>query len=471
MKVKKILSNVGHLSSLNLSKTVLVIATGIAATSTASAQEDIFSLNTQLKGAATLSPSLVPARQPSLIAPGIPSRLPGIATGVQPTTDARIPDNARNLRLFGDDWKNLPWISEFGKFEEIKREQRKPIDTDKLDLMPVTAEDKEEETSQYEQVPPVDQLKGVAEFEFFDIHSNRTFSYTAKQSDLAGFSRLISESDDENSPGDEPLSKDEIRLEDARKKAWSNANDSRTRRGSTDGYSDTNNIYQSIANYGGCSATVLTANSTRMVAITAAHCVFTEDYTFNYSKIEPRKDGSASPTWGRWTPYAFGYYAGYIDSDCEANWNGSRCIKHDIALVIASPDAGATAPRGMGWGYRNKSYLNGNSSKYRRGYPGCSSSDSPLNCNGDTLYGDGRLAVGNFSKLDSDLWNRQIRHSSDTNPGDSGSSMYYYRNNHPYVFAVHSASQDCDESCSSSRPNYARRITPQFFDIINSVVF
>jgi len=365
----------------------------------------------------------------------------------------------------------LQWISEFGKFEEIKREKRKPIDTEKMNLHPVAKDDREEETTKHEQVQDINQIAGITDFEFFDINSNRSFKYTAKRRDLAGFSRLISENVNENSPGGEPLSDDEIRLEEVRKKAWSNAHDSRSRRGITDGFSDTNRIYQSLANYGGCSATVLSANSTRMVAITAAHCVFTDNYNFNYSKIEPRRDGSASPTWGRWTPYAFGYYPSYIDNDCEGNWNGSSCIKHDIALVIASPDAGASAPRGMGWGYRSKSYLNGNNSKYRRGYPGCSYSHSPLNCNTNTLYGDGRLSVGNFSKLDSDLWNRQIRHSSDTNPGDSGSGMYYYRNNNPYIFAVHSASQRCDESCTSSRPNSARRITPQFFDFINSVVF
>lgn len=382
-----------------------------------------------------------------------------------------IPDNARDLQLFAEDWKNLRWISEFGKFEEIERPARKPIDTEKLNLLPSARSDGEIESTKQEVIKPIEKMKGVAQFEFFDIKSNRTFSYTAKQSDLASFSRLISESDNENAPGGEPASKLEIRLEDVRKKSWSNAHDSRSRRGLADGYSDTNSIYQSLANYGGCSATVLSATSTRMVAITAGHCVFRGDYTFNNAKIEPRKDGSSSPTWGRWTPYAFGYYPGYISNDCENNWNGSNCIKHDIALVIASPDAGASAPRGMGWGYRNKNYLDGNNQKYRRGYPGCGWGHSPLNCNGDTLYGDGRMSVGEFSKLDGDNWNRQIKMSSDLNPGDSGSGLYYYRNNYPYVFAVTSAEEQCFTTCTGSRPNFARRITPQFFDFINSVVF
>ena len=382
-----------------------------------------------------------------------------------------IPNNARDLKLFSEDWKNLRWISEFGTFKEIIRPDRKPVNTEKLDLLPSVRSDREIRNTELELIKPVHQLEGISEFEFFDINSNRTFSYTAKRSDLASFSRLISERANENSPDGKPASKMDIRLEDVQKKAWSNAYDSRSRRGIADGYSDTNSIYQSLAKYGGCSATVLSANSTRMVAITAGHCIFLSNYSYNYSKLVPRQNGSASPTWGTWTPYAFGYYSGYINNDCENNFNGSSCIKHDIALIIASPDYGASAPRGMGWGARNMHYLAGNGRKYRRGYPGCGNSHSPQNCSHNTLYGDGRMSVGEFRKLDGDNWNRQLQMSSDSNPGDSGSGLYYYKNDHPYVFAVTSAEQVCFESCTGPRPNYARRITPEFFDYINSVVF
>ena len=92
----------------------------------------------------------------------------------------------------------------------------------------------------------------------------------------------------------------------------------------------------------------------------------------------------------------------------------------------------------MGWGYRPKSFLDDHT-KYRRGYPGCDYSHSPSSCTTNNLYGDGALSVGSFSKLDADGWNRQIRFSSDINPGDSGSGLYYYRDGNPYVFAVTSA--------------------------------
>ncbi len=380
-----------------------------------------------------------------------------------------LPENIKEVGLFGEDWRNLQWVAEFSSFEEVDRKARKAVVTDKFNMLPQAKEDKADESTKEEVIKPLDRIDGVAEFEFYDIDSRRTFGFKAKQADLAAFSRLISEELDENSNGAKAVSELEMQLENVRKKSWSNAHDSRTRRGQADGYSDTNSIYQNFANYGGCSATVLSATRTRMVALTAAHCVFSSQTSFNYSTLQPRKDGSQSPTWGSWTPYAFGYYPAYINNNCEANFTGS-CIQHDIALVIARPNTGARAPSGMGWGYRNKNYLDSNNSKYRRGYPGCGRSHSPLNCNGDTLYGDGRMSVGEFSRQDSDNWNRQIRMSSDLNPGDSGSGLYYYRDGRPYVFAVTSAELTCYESCTSSRPNFARRITPQFFDFINSVV-
>lgn len=357
-----------------------------------------------------------------------------------------------------------------GEFREIRRKQRTPVDTEKLNLLPVARDDEDDDKWGNEQVPDIGQLSGIASFEFFDIASRRTFRYDVDRADLAKVSRRVAEAPDENKGERKPVTDEELELEKSFVKSWSNAMDNRVRRAIADGYSDTNSIYQSLANYGGCSATVLSATHTRMVAITAAHCVFTSRNQFSSSKLSPRRNGSASPTWGTWSAVAFGYYPQYMDLDCEDNWNGGRCIKHDIALVIAQPDTGASPPMGMGWGYRAKSFLDGHS-KYRRGYPGCGHPHSPFGCTGDNLYGDSTLNVGEFSKLDGDDWNRQIRFSSDVNPGDSGSGLYYYRNNHPYVFAVTSAEQSCAQNCTSDRPNFARRITPQFYDFINSVVF
>lgn len=382
-----------------------------------------------------------------------------------------LPDSLLELPLVRQGLAGLGRRGELGTFVELRRGPRRGIETDKLDLLPPAKDEGDGSDKPEERLPELGELAGRAVFEFLDVASQRTFAYVVDRAALAKYSRAVSLEIDQNTRRDEPVDEIDRRLEDALGKSWSNATDNRIRRAIADGWSDTHSIYQSLADYGGCSATVLSANWQRMVAITAAHCVFTAGNNFSNAKLRPRRNGSTSPTWGSWSATAFGYYPQYINNDCEDDWNGSDCIKHDIALVIAQPDPGAVPPQGMGWGYRPKPFLDSHW-KYRRGYPGCSNGHSPANCTVNNLYGDGALSVGNFSKLDGDGWNRQIRFSSDVNPGDSGSGLYYYRDGFPYVFAVTSAEPSgCKTSCTSSRPNYARRITPQFFDFINTVIF
>lgn len=357
------------------------------------------------------------------------------------------------------------------RFSEVERKKLKGINTDKMDLSKYVDEDdkvEEVDKSRTERVPTGKLLSGTGTFEFYDIKSSRSFQMETPLDLLAKYSRSLSGEPDQSNPSGRKADEEQLKLEEQVSKAWSNANDSRTRRAIADGYSDTNSIYQRLANYGGCSATVLSANSSRMVAITAAHCVFATQTDFNFSTIDPRRNSGVSPTWGTWRPVGFGYYPGYLNNNCEGNWRGSRCIKHDIALVIAVPNSGASAPSGMGWGYRSKSWLGG-VSKYRRGYPGCSFTESPSGCVNNNLYGDGSLSIGPLAhKVNG--WNRQMRHSSDMNRGDSGSSLYYYRNGFPYVFAINSAEKLCRSTCTGTYPNYSRRITPDFFDFINDVV-
>jgi len=357
------------------------------------------------------------------------------------------------------------------RFTEVKRKQLNGIKTDKMELTKYVLEGdemKEVDKSLTERVPNGKLLSGMGKFEFYDIKTSRSFQMETPLALLAKYSRSLSNEPDQSNPTGRKADKEQLKLEEQVSKAWSNANDSRTRRAIADGYSDTNSIYQRLANYGGCSATVLSANSERMVAITAAHCVFATATSFNYSTIDPRRNGGASPTWGTWRPVGFGYYPAYLNNNCEDSWSGSSCIRHDIALVVAVPNAGASAPSGMGWGYRSKSWLGG-VSKYRRGYPGCSFIESPSGCVNDNLYGDGSLSIGPLA-YPVNGWNRQMRHSSDMNRGDSGSGLYYYRNGFPYVFAVNSAEKTCRSTCTGTYPNYSRRITPDFFDFINDVV-
>jgi len=359
------------------------------------------------------------------------------------------------------------------EFKEVQRARLKGINTDKLDMSRQVTEEEMKKGKWVNQerarVPKLSSVKGNSEFEFYDITTGRSFQMTAPMAAMAKFSRSMSRMPDQTNPLDRPDRRAVVQDEQM-KKSWSNADDSRSRRAIADGYSDTNSIYQRIANYGGCSANVISANSQRLVATTAAHCIFPSRGTFNYSTIDPRRNGGASPTWGTWRPIGFGYYNIYVDRNCDGDWTGSKCIHHDIALVIAVPNPGATPPKTMGWAYKSKSWLNGKN-KYRRGYPGCGFGHSPAGCTSNNLYGDGKFKIGSLSHLDWAGWNREMRVSTDLNPGDSGSGSYFYLGGYPYVFAVTSAELTCGATCTSSYPNSLRRITPDWFDFISDVVF
>jgi hypothetical protein len=393
-----------------------------------------------------------------------------LSSGAAGYAQEAIPEGLQSLSIFKMARTRSNPYQGFGEIREIEREPRQPIDTSKIDMkLPIAYSTK---TEKYlpERVPSLAELDGKSQFEFYDIKSGRSFQFQIERDLLAKLSRQVADSPDEHKGDRKPATREEIAAEERRTKSWSWMDDNRSRRGTQDGYSDTNSIYQNLANYGGCSATVLSANNSEMIALTAAHCIYRPGNLYSFSNIEPRKNGSTSPTWGSWSPVAFGFYPQFLNNDCEDNWNGSVCIQHDIALVIAQPDAGATAPSGMGWGYRNMTAID-SYTKYRRGYPGCNSGHSPAGCTTDTLYGDGALTLGDYSDIDADNWYRHVKFSSDLNPGDSGSGLYYYRDSNPYVFAVTSAEDGCTAFCFYERPNHARRITPEWFDFINSVVF
>jgi len=360
---------------------------------------------------------------------------------------------------------------ERGKWLERQRGRRAGIDTEGMDMTrKVDFSEVQEGQSGEHRVPSAGAMRGKVAFEFHEVDTDRYFTYELDRAALAKISLERSTRQQENSQRNKNASPADITREADESKSWSNAFDSRTRRAIADGYSDTHSIYQSLADYGGCSATVLSATNTRMVVTTAAHCYYLPGNNRSTSKIRPRRNGSgSSPNWGSWTVDYAGYYPQFLNNNCDDVFTTS-CVQHDIVLLSASPDAGATPPDGMGWGYRDGSFLD-NHTKYRRGYPGCGFIHSPNPCSTNNLYGDGSLDVGNFANLDSDGWNKRMMHSSDTNPGDSGSSLYYYRNGNPYVFGVHSASpSNCQTSCNTHLTNYARKHTPEWHDFINSFI-
>ena len=157
------------------------------------------------------------------------------------------------------------------EFKDVQRKPLRGIKTDDLDMSKQVSEDFMRGGTNEERavVPELSSLKGNSTFEFYDITTGRTFQMTASKAEMAEFARSMSRIPNESNPLDRP-DPTAVAQDEQRNKAWSNADDSRTRRAIADGYGSTHSIYQRIAFYGGCSATILSANSQRMVAITAA---------------------------------------------------------------------------------------------------------------------------------------------------------------------------------------------------------
>ncbi len=295
---------------------------------------------------------------------------------------------------------------------------------------------------------------------------NRHFTYVVNRRQLHEAGQSVADLN----PG-VPVSDDFRAREDDVAKAWSNGVDNRVRRGYGDGYSST--AYSMFGDYGGCSGTIIKRSSTEMWVMTAAHCLFTSDAgALSTSKFTPREDHSGTPNnpYGVWKRSGtYGYFSWYLSNSCESNWQ-TVCIQHDIAVVRFIPDGSTSQPSYMAFAATAGSTL-GTKDKYRRGYPACGATGSPSSCTSDTLYGDEKMSLGSYQYVDSDNWNRVIKHSSDTNGGDSGSGPYYYDGSTPRVFGVNSAEDsNCYGTCTSSRPNWMRRITPIWRDFVNSII-
>jgi len=211
---------------------------------------------------------------------------------------AAVPQEIRNLPLLqlGTSGRRGE-----GKLTEVPRPKRSGVETSKLNLMPRFAQDQipTNEDSNDEALPDIDKMTGEVSIEFYDVPTARTFRYEAPRKALAQLSRKLNPNLHENNGDSEPIPDEELKLESNYIKGWSQGRDNRSRRAIADGYSD-QNIYQSIADFGGCTATVLRANSTRMIALTAAHCVFPSYLgdAISAEKLSPRRDGVVSPTWG-----------------------------------------------------------------------------------------------------------------------------------------------------------------------------
>lgn len=108
-------------------------------------------------------------------------------------------------------------------------------------------------------------------------------------------------------------------------------------------------------------------------------------------------------------------------------WFQNEDPRYDYAMIILQ-DLASTAS--LGWfGWRTSGHSGGT---WNFGYPGwwrtCAASPSPPQCN-NFLYGDdGSIQTANWA---------QLGHSSDTQPGQSGSPVYKYNGGDRRVIAIH----------------------------------
>lgn len=214
--------------------------------------------------------------------------------------------------------------------------------------------------------------------------------------------------------------------------------------------------------------------------LTAAHCINQRGTNNWYSfTVSPGRSGASKPYGDsqmnpnpqpgdpfRWyfTPAQW-RSSQYNSANCAAPcWAASE---YDWGLIIIPEHLGYQT----GWlGYvaRPAGQLNVQS-HFNRGYPWCGTSkgNAPAGCVAAGLYGDVNLcALGTYSFLGPDNWNRVIRNSCDMSGGHSGSPIYHYFYDAKLGKVVPVAAmvviwEHC-YTCSATNffPNSARRLTP-----------
>lgn len=268
-------------------------------------------------------------------------------------------------------------------------------------------------------------------------------------------------------------------------KGWSNGTDNRIPRGIHElGLTSTeSNRIGQLDGY--CTATFVGTPETDYYVITAAHCLF-EDGTGDWldPDFTPRRDGCRTNTgalisgcdtspYGVWNGGVYMTYQYYLDNCRGVNQTTQGCLQRDIALIRVARPSGVGFPGAHGFGTWDSTALNG-FTKRHRGYPNCGGAGDPDDtggsagannvCRNNTLYGDpNACSLGEYSNADGDGWNRNIQHSCDMSGGHSGGPMYFSSGG-LYVFGVNIAEvSGCHDTCTQTRPNKMRRITPEFY--------
>lgn len=258
--------------------------------------------------------------------------------------------------------------------------------------------------------------------------------------------------------------------------SWSGGVDNRTRLSSLTA-GTTRWVWRAIADLGGCTATMVGPRH----AITAGHCIYNRaNSAWNTGfNVTPGRAGanwnydralvpSAPFTW-YFTPVGWR----------QANPPGGTG-QFDIGILVISKRLG-DATSWMGWWNGSDTYLQ-STPIWNRGFPLCASTangvaraDDPgdpgssVTCTASHLYGDpSPCSIGNFSRDDGTGWTRRLAHGCDASAGQSGSPLYLFRDNTPYVTAIHTTSScgmfanSTQCTASDTRPLTATRITPEY---------